>query len=64
MQANLISVEIIYFYDIINSHKGKIFSFGRVHMLSDIEIARRANMKRITEVAKTAGIKEEEIEQY
>ena len=64
MQANLISVEIIYFYDIINSHKGKIFSFGRVHMLSDIEIARRANMKKITEVAKTAGIKEEEIEQY
>lgn len=33
-------------------------------MLSDIEIARRANMKKITEVAKTAGIKEEEIEQY
>lgn len=33
-------------------------------MLSDIEIARGADMKKITEVAQKAGIHEDEIEQY
>ena len=33
-------------------------------MLSDIEIAQQANMKRITEIAKKIGISEEDIEPY
>ena len=33
-------------------------------MLSDIEIAQQANMKKITEVAASLGISEDDIEPY
>lgn len=43
---------------------GLIFINGGIAMLSDIEIARGADMKKITDVAQTIGINAEELELY